>query len=621
MKIKLSLFISQMMVVENSDDSLNDNNKNSSSTSRKSPLLTTDKSNGVVANRRPKSREVSSRYMSPSPSSATSSHSSSISSKRIPSPLISRPLPNSTPSNSLSKRSQSAERRRPVTPKQITPLFDSKPTNSNELSAATKLLVTSTRSLSVSFQGEAFALPISKTKVAPPPNERKTTPERRRITPLRGKIDGDKDHVENSKPTDHQRWPGRIRQTSQLSKSLCLDNGPDKKNLIGSERVIRVLQRSMMDEGRSDALDARLGLSDSAELALDPNLGNESLVPSDTDSVSSGSTSGGGGATSVRSGSRGIAVSARFWQETNSRLRRLQDPGSPLSPVSKMTTPRKPITSKRFPTENPISSSRTMGSPIRGANRAASPSKLFPSPSGTNLSGGNISSSSTDTPSILSFGVDVRRGKMGGSRIVEAHYLRLLYNRHLQWRFINARAESGLLIQKLSAEKKLWNAWISISELRDSVTIKRIKLQLLRRRLKLTSILRGQMSYLEEWAHLDRDHSSSLVGAIEALKASTLRLPLVGGATADIQSLMDAVASAVGVMHAMASSLCSHLSKVEEVNSLVAELATVTAKEQAVLDQFKDIVSAIAAMQIKESSLRTNMIQLIHTPTTLTTPV
>lgn len=39
------------------------------------------------------------------------------------------------------------------------------------------------------------------------------------------------------------------------------------------------------------------------------------------------------------------------------------------------------------------------------------------------------------------------------------------------------------------------------------------------------------MSYLEEWAHLDRDHSSSLVGAIEALKASTLRLPLVGGAT------------------------------------------------------------------------------------------
>ena len=36
-----------------------------------------------------------------------------------------------------------------------------------------------------------------------------------------------------------------------------------------------------------------------------------------------------------------------------------------------------------------------------------------------------------------------------------------------------------------------------------------------------------QISCLEEWAHLERDHSSSLLGATEALKASTLRLPIV----------------------------------------------------------------------------------------------
>lgn len=39
-----------------------------------------------------------------------------------------------------------------------------------------------------------------------------------------------------------------------------------------------------------------------------------------------------------------------------------------------------------------------------------------------------------------------------------------------------------------------------------------------------------QLFYLEEWALLDRDHSSSLSGAIEAMKASTLRLPVIGGA-------------------------------------------------------------------------------------------
>jgi type III secretory pathway component EscU len=38
------------------------------------------------------------------------------------------------------------------------------------------------------------------------------------------------------------------------------------------------------------------------------------------------------------------------------------------------------------------------------------------------------------------------------------------------------------------------------------------------------------MLYLEELALIDQDYSHSLSGAIEALQASTLRLPVVGGA-------------------------------------------------------------------------------------------
>lgn len=38
------------------------------------------------------------------------------------------------------------------------------------------------------------------------------------------------------------------------------------------------------------------------------------------------------------------------------------------------------------------------------------------------------------------------------------------------------------------------------------------------------------MIYLEELALTDQDFSLSLSGAIEALRASTLRLPVVGGA-------------------------------------------------------------------------------------------
>ena len=39
-----------------------------------------------------------------------------------------------------------------------------------------------------------------------------------------------------------------------------------------------------------------------------------------------------------------------------------------------------------------------------------------------------------------------------------------------------------------------------------------------------------QMLYLDDWHLIDRDHSSSLSGIVEALEASTLRLPVGGGA-------------------------------------------------------------------------------------------
>lgn len=39
------------------------------------------------------------------------------------------------------------------------------------------------------------------------------------------------------------------------------------------------------------------------------------------------------------------------------------------------------------------------------------------------------------------------------------------------------------------------------------------------------------MAYLDEWSLLEKEHMSSFLGATEALRASTLRLPVVGKAT------------------------------------------------------------------------------------------
>lgn len=67
-------------------------------------------------------------------------------------------------------------------------------------------------------------------------------------------------------------------------------------------------------------------------------------------------------------------------------------------------------------------------------------------------------------------------------------------------------------------------------------------------------LLDAQMIYLEEWSHMDRDYSSSLLGAIEALRASTLRLPVVGGARVCAFSFL----------------LLGHLSASHEIDDIVA---------------------------------------------------
>ncbi|CAN6968784.1 unnamed protein product [Brassica oleracea var. botrytis] len=544
-----------------------------------------DRPNNVGSGqRRPtRGKQVPSRYLSPSPShslssssttttTTTSSSSSSAilkTTKRHPSPLLPRPTnsasnPIKTPSL-LPKRSQSVDRRRP--------------------SAATKMLITSTRSLSVSFQGEAFSLPVSKKKEASPPvSHRRSTPAR--------------DQRENSKPVDQHRWPGASRR----GKSEPLGPNPLSRS---RSSVIGVSPPRVSINGRL-SLDVESG-----RRRRRPNNGlltSSDVTASDTDSVSSGSTNG--EVTKSRSLSRNVMASPSFWQETNTRLRRLQDPGSPS-----------------------VSSPRGMASsPVRGgaaAIRSASPSKLWATTTATSParalpSPGRVSdqmngyNNRKDTPSILSFSADIRRGKIGGDRVVDAHLLRLLYNRYLQWRFVNARADSALMVQRLNAEKNLWNAWVSISELRHSVTLKRIKLLLLKQKLKLASILRGQMGYLEEWSLLDKDHSSSLSGATQALKASTLRLPIVGKTVVDIKDLKHAVSSAVDVMQAMSSSIFSLTLKVDEMNSVMVETVNVTAKEKVLLERCQGFLSRVAAMQVTDCSVKTHIIQLRPITSSLT---
>ncbi|KAI5320835.1 hypothetical protein L3X38_040543 [Prunus dulcis] len=578
------------------------------------PLVPAEKNNAVTT-RRPRTREISSRYKSPTPTPSTPSGT-----RRCPSPNLTRTL---RPSAQLvSKRSQSVDRKRPSTP--TSPPSPSTPVQDSSVDVQLSsrrtgngrtpesLWPSTMRSLSVSFQSDTISIPVSKKekpvtsalsdrtlrsssnvahRQAETPAPRKLTPERKR-SPLKGKNAADQS--ENSKPVDgfhsrlidHHRWPSRIGgKVSSNSLNRSVDLGA---------KIVRLATPV-----------PGVGLSALRRLPTSDALGNKSLQKSSSDAAAllSLNERGRAGLRANLVDDNSLHVSGPHKLVFSSLSDRLSSTTPAVRSQSLPTTASRPSSPSK---SSMFSSSVTRGlSPSR--TRPSTPPSRGVSPSKTRSS--NSCSQSSSSTSVLSFVADFK-GKKGAIYIEDAHHLRLLYNRYLQWRFANARAETVLYIQKVTAERTLLNVWNTTLSLWDSVIRKRIILQQLNLELKLNSVLNDQMAYLDDWAVLESDHIAAFSGAMEDLEASTLRLPVTGGARADIDSLKVAICSAVDVMQAMASSICSLLSRVEGVNSLVSELAVVAAQEKVMLDECEALLASAAAMQVEEYSLRTHLIQM-----------
>ncbi|KAI3726625.1 hypothetical protein L1987_66423 [Smallanthus sonchifolius] len=629
---------------------------------KRAPLVPSEADNNAPLPRRPKSRDVSSRYLSSTASIATTmtstSSSGSFSSttttsssnsmctprRRFPSPLVSS-TNLMTPASTVNiKRAQSTERRRPGTPR------------IGEMSATAKMLTTMpARNLSVSFQGPSFALPVSKVSKPLPTasnnGSRPCTPERRSVTPVT------KPGFPNS--IDQKRWPGRSRQGSFLTRSVDFTNENMKLSGSGTATAVRALQKSMIGETELKANKPEIPEINKSIDKLFDNNDNSDRALSDAESVSSGSTLG-----NVRRATpRAIVVPARYRQETVNRLRRVQpEPvspplsrnskllsgnrhlkdvpalsprGSSPSPVRGAVRPATPVRGAVRPATpvrgavrpaTPVRGAVRPASPVRGAVRPASPCKsVLSSPSRSMSSptrarsaiGSNSNLGSTH--SILSFAAETRRRKVGDNAIIDAHVLRMLHNKYLQWRFANARADAAMLVQRATAQKSLYNSWVTTSKMRQSVISKQKEIQQLKQNLKLYTVLKNQTRYLKIWDQVERDHVVSLSGTIVSLESSTLRVPLVDGAKVDVQSLKNAIRSADDVMQAMASLIRSLVTKVEHVNTLASELASTTTNERSTIDQCKDLLSILTRMEVQDCSLRTHILQLQHPPPTTIT--
>ncbi|KAK7411551.1 hypothetical protein VNO78_02985 [Psophocarpus tetragonolobus] len=580
------------------------------------PLVLAEKNNAATT-RGSRTREVRSRYKSPTPASPSGP-------RRCPSPIVTR-TPTSPASSSSSplfpKRSLSAERKRPSTPPSP-PQRPSTPTNDSSVDGKLSsrrisgsrlpdsLWPSTMRSLSVSFQSDTISIPVIKKekpvvsasdrtlrpasnvghKQAETPTVRKPTPERKR-SPLKGK--NASDQSENSKPVDslssrlidQHRWPSRIGgkvSSNALNRSVdCAD--------------IKMLNTSVLATGVSSL--RRLNISDES---------NKPLQRASSDAVRLLSLVGSG-----RIGSEMKSIDDCSPREVRPhksitaiptdkaghafagvRSQSLSAPGSRLP---------SPIRTSVLSSSSSRGVSPSRSRPSTPPSRGVSPSRIRPT---------NSSIQSNNSISVLSFIADFKKGKKSAAYIEDAHQLRLLYNRYLQWRFANARAEAVLYIQNAIVEKTLYNVWITTLSLWESVIRKRIDLQQLKLEIKLNSVLNDQMTYLDDWAVLEIDHIDALTGAVEDLEASTLRLPVIGGAMVDIEHLKVVVCQAVDVMQAMGSAICSLLSRVEGTNNLISEVAVIAVQEKTMLDECEMLLASVAAMQVEESSLRTHLMQI-----------
>ncbi|ESQ46357.1 hypothetical protein EUTSA_v10000102mg [Eutrema salsugineum] len=553
------------------------------------PLVPAEKNN---VTRRSRTMEVSSRYRSPTPTKTG----------RCPSPNVTRTV--SSSSQSFSKRAVSAERIRSSTPTNPSTPVSDVPVSSRRLSTGRlpeSLWPSTMRSLNVSFQSDSVSVPVIKKEkpfvtsstdrtLRPSSNiahkqhsettsvSRKHTPERKR-SPLKGK-NVSAGQSENSKPIEQHRWPSRIGgKITSNSMNRSLDLG-DKAVRRMSLPLSKPLQKSSSDAAR---------LLSSYE--------NGGLVMSPTSSED-------GNSLTWTSESHKLLSASSLDRRTSARVHPLSAPGS------RAASPSRSSFSSSSSNSRGMSPLRGL-SPSRGANfscvRSPTPPPRGVSPSRIRQANTSTQSSSTTT-SVLSFIADVKKGKKA-TYIEDVHQLRLLYNRYSQWRLANARAERVRYIQRLIAEETLYNVWHATSDLRDLVTNQRICLQQLKLEIKLESILNDQMACLEDWAILERDHVSSLTGAIADLEANTLRLPLTGGTKADLGSLKLAMSSALDVMQTMGSSIWSLHSQMEEMNKLVSDLAVIAKKENFMLDKCEDLLASTAVMEIEERSLMTHLIQ------------
>ncbi|KAJ8748300.1 hypothetical protein K2173_001719 [Erythroxylum novogranatense] len=280
---------------------------------------------------------------------------------------------------------------------------------------------------------------------------------------------------------------------------------------------------------------------------------------------------------------------------------------------------------KKFTVKSPIKRTNSIGVHGNGTSQwALSPGRSGATPMSVEIKERPFSFTNLRPPhsspsrrkgveKLLSFGLDLLKGKKSSSPsslllvtgdAESIHQLRLLQNRLMQWRYANARAEAVNKNINDKSENHLLSAWFSLERLQHSVVQKRLKLEKEKMEMKLNVMLNSQMKLLESWGVMDRHHSSAVSMIKQCLHSVVSRVPLMEGAKVDFETVSNAIRQASDMMGSIKLSFSAG-----KTVTLLSQLAAVVRQEKLLLGECRDLLEAISLLEIQERSMKSYIIQ------------
>ncbi|XP_062104708.1 QWRF motif-containing protein 3 [Humulus lupulus] len=258
-----------------------------------------------------------------------------------------------------------------------------------------------------------------------------------------------------------------------------------------------------------------------------------------------------------------------------------------------------------------LQSFSSMKPPTNSPSKTKGVDKFLSMSLGLFKSKNHSSHSSSTTTAITNSNSSASNSLPGGYISTEAsHQLRVLHNRLMQWRYANARADAVDFNIATHVKINLSSAWDGLTKLQHSVVQKRIQLQKEKLEMKLNFILQSEFKLLEAWGDMERQHLASVSTTKDCLNSVVCKVPLIEGAKVDVQSASLTFRHASDLTSAIKSMLTTFSPSAGKIGPLISDLAEVVAQERLLLEECLELFRTISILELKERHLKSSVIQM-----------